>query len=150
MDTNFRIAENSDTETLVEFIREFHELEHLPFDDNSVRTMLAEILNDDSLGRVWLIQERSKPIGYIVLTFCYSLEFQGRDGLIDELYIRESHRGQGIGTSALQFVEGVCPSLGIQALHLEVDRKNTAAQSLYRKVGFEDHDRYLMTKWIAT
>jgi ribosomal protein S18 acetylase RimI-like enzyme len=150
METNFRIAENSDTEILVEFIREFHEVEHLPFDDNSVRTMLAEILNDDSLGRVWLIQDGSEPIGYIVLTFGYSLEFQGRNGLIDELYIRESHRGQGIGTSALQFVEGVCPSLGIQALHLEVDRKNTAAQGLYRKVGFEDHDRYLVSKWIAT
>lgn len=150
METNCKIAEKSDTETLVEFIREFHEEEHLPFDDNSVRTMLAEMLNDDSLGRVWLIQDGSEPIGYIVLTFSYSLEFQGRDGLIDELYIRESHRGQGIGTSALKFVEGVCPSLGIQALHLEVDRKNTAAQSLYRQVGFEDHDRYLMTKWIAT
>jgi ribosomal protein S18 acetylase RimI-like enzyme len=78
------------------------------------------------------------------------LEFQGRNGLIDELYIRASHPGQGIGTSALKFVEGVCPSLGIHALHLEVDRKNTAAQGLYRKVGFEDHDRYLMSKWIAT
>jgi ribosomal protein S18 acetylase RimI-like enzyme len=150
METNCQIAENSDIEILVEFIREFHEFEHLPFDDNSVRTMLAEILNDDSLGQVWLIQDGSEPIGYIVLTFGYSLEFQGRNGLIDELYIRESHRGQGIGTSALQFIEGVCPSLGIQALHLEVDRKNTAAQSLYCKVGFEDHDRYLMTKWIAT
>lgn len=150
METNCKIAQKSDSEILVEFIREFHEVEHLPFDDKSVRTMLAEILNDDSLGRVWLIQDGSEPIGYIVLTFGYSLEFQGRDGLIDELYIRASHRGQGIGTRALQFVEGVCPSLGVQALHLEVDHKNTAAQSLYRKVGFEDHDRYLMTKWIAT
>lgn len=149
METSYRLAEDSDTETLVQFIREFHEIEHLPFDDNTTRTMLAKLLNDDSLGRVWLIQDGSEPIGYIVLTFGYSLEFLGRDAFVDELYIRENYRGQGVGTSTLQFVESVCPSLGIQALHLEVDRTNTTAQSLYRKVGFEDHDRYLMTKWIA-
>jgi len=149
METNFKIANTSDTETLVELIQEFYEVEHLPFDDNTTRA-LAKILNDDSLGRVWLIQDGNDAIGYIVLTLGYSLEFRGRDAFIDELYIRESYRGQGVGTNTLQFVEDVCPSLGIEALHLEVDRRNTVAQSLYRKVGFGDHDRYLMTKWIAT
>lgn len=149
MEIAFKIADSSDTEILMQFIREFHELEHLPFDEDTDRTVLAKFLNDDSLGRVWLIQDGSEPIGYIVLTFGYSLEFRGRDAFVDELYIRESHRGQGIGTSTLTFIEEVCPSLGVQALHLEVDRTNTAAQSLYRKVGFVDHDRYLMTRWIA-
>ena len=148
METNFKIANSSDTETLLELIQEFYEGEHLPFDDNMIRA-LAKILNDDSLGRIWLIQDGNEAIGYVVLTFGYSLEFRGRDALVDELYIRESYRRQGVGTNALQFVEDVCSSLGIEALHLEVDRKNPVAQSLYRKVGFEDHDRYLMTKWIA-
>ncbi|WP_242033238.1 GNAT family N-acetyltransferase [Coleofasciculus sp. FACHB-129] len=148
-EANFKLAEKSDSETLVEFIREFYKFEHLNFDESIVRKALAKILHDDSLGRVWLIQHDDKAIGYIVLTFGYSLEFRGRDAFIDELYIRESYRGQGVGMSLIQFIESVCPSLGIQALHLEVERKNTAAQNLYRKVGFKDHDRYLMTKWIA-
>jgi ribosomal protein S18 acetylase RimI-like enzyme len=159
MDITFKIADYSDIEILMQLIREFHEIEHLPFDEGKIRSLLAKIMSKNSLGRVWLIQDSGdriaqsaapNAIGYIVLTFSYSLEFLGRDAFIDELYIRESHRGQGIGTRALQFVQQVCPSLGIQALHLEVDRKNTAAQRLYRKVGFEDHDRYLMTQWIAT
>ena len=148
-EANFKIAEKSDTGTLVEFIREYYEFEHLKFDESIVRTALAKILDDDSLGRVWLIQHGDEAIGYVVLTFGYSLEFRGRDAFIDELYIRESYRGQGVGMSVIQFIESVCPSLGIQALHLEVERKNTAAQNLYRKVGFKDHNRYLMTKWIA-
>jgi GNAT superfamily N-acetyltransferase len=148
-EANFKIAEKFDIETLVEFIREFYEFEHLKFDESIVRTALAKILDDDSLGRVWLIQHGDEAIGYVVLTFGYSLEFRGRDAFIDELYIRENYRGQGVGMSVIQFIESVCPSLGIQALHLEVERKNTAAQNLYRKVGFKDHDRYLMTKWIA-
>lgn len=150
MEITFKIVDHLDTEILVQLIREFHEFEHLPFDEGTIRFVLAKLLKKDYLGRVWLIQQGRDALGYIVLTFGYSLEFLGRDAFIDELYIRESHRGQGIGTRALQFVEKMCPSLGIQALHLEADRKNTTAQGFYRKVGFEDHDRYLMTKWIAT
>lgn len=148
METNFKIANSSDNETLLELIQEFYKVEHLPFDDNMILA-LAKILNDDSLGRIWLIQDGNEVIGYVVLTFGYSLEFRGRDALVDELYIRENYRRQGVGTNALKFVEDVCASVGIEALHLEVDRKNTTAQGLYRKVGFADHDRYLMTKWIA-
>ena|ERR671932_14374 len=159
MDITFKITDYSDIEILMPLIQEFHEIEHLPFDEGKIRSLLAKIMRENSLGRVWLIQDSGDAIaqstaptviGYIVLMFGYSLEFLGRDAFIDELYIREGNRGQGIGTRALQFVQQVCPSLGIQALHLEVDRKNTDAQRLYRKVGFEDHDRYLMTKWIAT
>ncbi len=147
MEMNFRIAENSDTETLVELIGEYYEYDCHPFDDDKVRTALGNLLNDNSLGRVWLIQDGSAAIGYIVLTFGYSLESGGRDALLDELYSRESHRSQGAGRKVIQFVEGVCHSLGIQVLNLEVERRNTAAQCFYRKVGFEDQDSYLMTKW---
>jgi len=38
---------------------------------------------------------------------------------------------------------------GRQALHLEVERTNAVGQTLYRKFGFEDHDRYLMSRRIA-
>lgn len=61
----------------------------------------------------------------------------------------ESHRGQGIGKKTIEFIESVCPGLEIQAVHLEVERKNLVAQSFYRQVGFKDQERYLMTKWIA-
>jgi ribosomal protein S18 acetylase RimI-like enzyme len=32
---------------------------------------------------------------------------------------------------------------------LEVERHNQSAQALYRRFGFEDHDRVMMTKLIA-
>lgn len=150
METNFKRAEMSDIEILMEFIREFCEVDHHPFDDSTIRVALTKIVSDDSLGRVWLIQHNSEAIGYIVLTFGYSLEYRGREAVIDEIYILESHRGQGIGKRAIEFVEEVSPSLEIKALHLEVERENIAAQRFYQKVGFEAQDSYLMTKWIAT
>ncbi|NEQ26006.1 MAG: GNAT family N-acetyltransferase [Microcoleus sp. SIO2G3] len=150
METSFKRAEMSDLEILMEFIREFCEVDQHPFDDSSVRVALTKIVSDDSLGRVWLIKHNSQAIGYIVLTFGYSLEYRGREAVIDEIYIRESHQRQGIGKRAIEFVEEVSPSLEIKVLHLEVERENIAAQHFYRKVGFEDQDSYLMTKWIAT
>jgi len=147
MEINCRLAKPSDAELLMKFIQEFYEYDRHLFDDYTVRTALIKLLNDESLGRVWLIQATNEAIGYIVLTFGYSLEYGGRDAFIDEFYIRESHRGQGVGRKTIEFVERVCPSLGIQALHIEVERNNTAAQRFYRKVEFEDRDSYLMTKW---
>jgi ribosomal protein S18 acetylase RimI-like enzyme len=98
---------------------------------------------------VWLINNGDETIGYVVLTLGYSLEYHGRDAFIDEICIRESHRGKGIGAEVFKIVEATCRRLEVQALHLEVERANTRAQAFYHKVGFEDHDRYLLTKWIV-
>lgn len=149
METNFKIAEGADIEILLKFMREYYEFDHLPFDEQIARAALAKFVDDQSLGRVWLICHEGEAIGYLVLTLGYSLEYGGRDAFIDEVYIRASHRGCGIGQSALTFAEEVCRSLGVRALHLEVERTNTSAHGLYRKAGFVDHDRYLMTKRIA-
>jgi hypothetical protein len=38
----------------------------------------------------------------------------------------------------------------VKALHLEVERDTSGAQSLSRRVGFIDHDRYMMSKLLGT
>jgi ribosomal protein S18 acetylase RimI-like enzyme len=96
-----------------------------------------------------LIRAEAEAIGYLVLTLGYSIECGGRDAFIDEVYLRVEYRGQGIGRQTIAFVETQCRALGVRALHLEVARDNTNAYALYRKVGFVDHDRYLMTKRIS-
>ncbi|MBA3441168.1 MAG: GNAT family N-acetyltransferase [Pyrinomonadaceae bacterium] len=149
METTFKLAEQADVNLLVELMEQFYEFEHLAFDEQIAREALGKLLGDASLGRVWLIQYGEQPIGYVVLTFGFSLEFRGRNAIVDELYIRPGYREQGAGKRALAFVEHVCRALGIEALRLEVERANTNAQAVYRKFGFKDHDRYLMTKWIS-
>ena len=148
MEVNFRSATTSDLNTLLNFMREYYEYDALTFDETAAHTSLEQILRDDSVGLVWLISWLEEVIGYVVLTLGYSLEYHGRDAFLDELYIRASYRGCGVGTKTLQFLEELCSSLNIHALHLEVERRNTRAQSFYRRIGFEEHNRYLMTKWI--
>lgn len=150
MDVAYRPAGMTDVDLLVELMREFYEFDHLIFDEQVARSALQKILCDDLCGRVWLIQIDGSSIGYVVLTLGFSLMYGGRDAFIDEFYIRAEHRRRGVGIKALEFVEGACRSLGVQALHLEVGRGNTNAQAVYRKFGFEDHDQYLMTKRVAS
>ena len=149
MEITFRTATNNDIDLLLTLMQEFYEIEHLQYNYEIIRHCLEEIFNNDKLAIVWLICADGEAVGYVVLTFGYSIEFHGRDALVDELYIREGYRAQGVGTKTLKFVETFCQSLGIKALHLVVAYENTKAKSVYQKAGFMEHERYIMTNWIG-
>jgi ribosomal protein S18 acetylase RimI-like enzyme len=148
MELQFRLANDKDIDTLIGFMHQFYAIDQYPFDERVARMALADMLGNTSLGRAWLIYNGDEAIGYFVITLGYSLEFHGRDAMIDEFFVVADYRHRGIGTKAMQFMLEACRELGVHALHLEVERTNTAGQALYRRFGFEDHDRYLMTRWI--
>lgn len=143
----FQPAQLADRQTLLNLMRDFYEHEDsLVFDPIAAQTALEGLLQDNQLGQVWLIQFAGQSIGYVVLTWGYSLEHLGRDAFIDELYLQPDHRGRGFGRQTLDFLDEICRSLKIRALHLEVDRGNAKAQNLYQSAGFRDRDYYLMSK----
>ena len=145
----FREADASHLPILLGMMRRL--AEHppaIPFDDDEVGAALKEFFAHPELGRAWLILAGEHIAGYVILTLGYSFEYRGRDAFIDELYIEPEFRRQRLGARAIEFVEGRGRALGVNALHLEVDRENEVAQELYKKVGYSDHGRYLMTKWL--
>jgi GNAT superfamily N-acetyltransferase len=148
MMAEFKRATTSDAETLLVLMREFYAHEGLAFDQIIARRALLGILQNEAYGRVFLIESGGELAGYCVLTLGYSLEFRGVDAIVDELYLRAAYRGRGLGKEALEFLAACCAELGVQAMHLVVERANTRAQAVYRQFGFVDHDRYMMTKWL--
>lgn len=149
MQVRLRNAQAADLPLVLELMQAYYAFDHLPFDRPKATTALRGLLDDDRLGRVWVILADDAAAGYIVLTLGYSLEYQGRDAFVDEVYLREAYRRQGVGRQVMALVEGECRALAVRALHLEVERENRSAQAFYRTIGFEDHDRYLMSKWIG-
>jgi len=139
-------ARKEDLDVLLGLMEEYYLLDKLPFDRRKAMAAVSKLLNNDALGAAWLIQADSVTAGYLILTLGYSLEYQGRDAFIDEIYLRPAFRGKGCGKAAMALVMEEARSRGVQALHLEVDRDNRTAQAFYRKAGFEDQDRYLLTK----
>lgn len=145
----FKPANFDNIDTLIAMIRKLYTHERLALDEESVRQALSGIIDDHTLGRVFLILLTNEVAGYVVLTFSYNLEFCGRNAFVDELYLHAEYRGLGIGKHTLRFLTEVCAKEGISTMRLEVQRENSSAQALYRSFGFVEDDRYLMTKWIA-
>lgn len=150
MKAGFRLATVNDEEILTNLRREFCEFEPLPnpLDEAANRVVVRQLIENEQFGKIWLILAEGETAGYIVLTFSYSLEYAGRDALVDEIYLRSQFRGFGVGKQTIQFIEDYCRAENIKSVHLEVDRTNNNAKALYHKTGFVDHERHFLTKWI--
>ena len=120
----------------------------IKFDEKAARASFHKLLSLPAFGRVWLLCEDRKSVGYIILTIGFSFEFHGHDAFIDELYVEAAYRRRGYGRQAVAFLEKKALEMGVNAVHLEVDDGNDPAFELYRRSGYEDHGRFLMTKWL--
>ena len=143
---SFRPSTIADLERLLTLQQQYYAEDGYPFAPSAARTAWEQLLNEPSLGRVWVAEDGATLVAYAVVTFGYSLEDRGRDAVLDELFVVPRYRHRGLGRAALDTLEGACEALGVQALHLVVERKKETAIELYRARGFVGHDRYLMTK----
>ena len=141
-----RRAGLADLDLAVELMREFYQESGFTLDTVRGREAMRGLIADAVLGRLWLVEEAGAVAGYIALTFGWSIEYQGRDAFIDDLYLRSDFRGRGLGTRVMEEVEAEARALGVPALHLEVARDNRAGQALYFRRGFRDNDRQLLSK----
>ncbi len=130
-------------EKLVALVAAFHAEEGIEMSDEARRNGLGPLLDGIPHGAVYLIGPPRAPIGYIVITFGWSVEFGGLDAIIDELYIRPGVRGRGIASEALIALPRALAGAGLRAIHLEVARDNAAAIKLYRRAGFHERDKYM-------
>jgi diamine N-acetyltransferase len=145
----FREATREDVPELLRMMRKLALQEPaLPFDDQTVAAAWAQFFSSAEFGRAWLFYAGDALAGYVILTLGYSFEYRGREAFVDELYVEERFRGRGFGRRAMEFLEQRAAELGVNAVHLEVDRGNEPALALYRRTGYMDHERYLMTKWL--
>jgi GNAT superfamily N-acetyltransferase len=146
---SFRLAAESDTVPLLQFMRAYYAFDGHGFDEQKARAALTTLLQAPNLGRVWCILDGEAPVGYVVIAFGYSLEWLGRDAFVDEFYLLQEYRGHGWGRKTMAFVEEAARSLNVRALHLEVVRQNATALQVYRKLGFKERESTFMSKWIA-
>jgi diamine N-acetyltransferase len=147
----FREASLNDEALLVAMMRSLaeHEPGAIAFNESAARSAFRKFLSLPDFGHAWLLWDGPALVGYIILTIGFSFEFHGHDAFIDELYIAPAYRRRGFGRQAVEFVEKRAREMGVNAIHLEVDDGNDPARELYRRTGYEDHNRFLMTKWVT-
>jgi ribosomal protein S18 acetylase RimI-like enzyme len=144
MSAALHLAGPEDLDKLMTLVAAFHAEDGIDSDADSRQAGIAPLLTGSPYGAVYLIGPTRAPVGYVVVTFGWSVEFGGLDAFIDEFYIRPGVRGRGMGTDVLTALPNALAQAGVKAVHLEVDRGNDTAQRLYMRAGFDRRDRYML------
>jgi len=148
MTAALHLATETDLDKLLPLVAAYHAFEGIARSDDHRRDALTPLLQGSPLGAVWLIGPKRAPVGYIAVSFGWSIEMGGMDGFIDEFFIRETVRGRGMGGEVLADLIPQLAEVGLKALHLEVAPENARAQKLYQRHGFRARGYQLMT-WVA-
>ena len=92
---------------------------------------------------IYLAGPRRAPIGYLILSFGWSVKRGGLEGVIDQFFIRPGVRGRGIGSEILNALPNALAGAGLKALHLEVARNDARARAHCERMRFEPREPYL-------
>ncbi|WP_197407541.1 GNAT family N-acetyltransferase [Caviibacter abscessus] len=93
------------------------------------------LMKTDTYASCYILECNNEVSGYCLVSKTYSQEVSGMVLLIEEVYIREKFRGQGIGTKVFEFLKESYSDY--KRLRLEVEKKNTEAKKLYEKIDFK-------------
>jgi ribosomal protein S18 acetylase RimI-like enzyme len=145
---SFRTATIADLPALENLVGKYYAFDQIAHDAGEVHFGLTALIADASLGQAWLVLEGQQPVGYVIFTYGFDIEFGGRLATITDLYLEPSHRGRGIGRKVLEHIEEFCRTTGVRGLELQVERDNAEARRLYNKFGFQSADRIPMSKRI--
>jgi ribosomal protein S18 acetylase RimI-like enzyme len=147
----FDPASPADGPALLALARAFHAADGHPLTPAGEAALLRVASGEEPLARAWVVRRAGgieEPLGYLILTLGYSVEYGGRDGFIDDLYLAPALRGRGLGARLLAFALEQAAAPGIGTLHLEAEVGNARALRLYRAAGFEETGRRLLRRRI--
>jgi ribosomal protein S18 acetylase RimI-like enzyme len=130
-----RLATVADIGVLVDLMRDFYAESNFPLDEAWASQSFADLLANPAAGTIWLIDVDGRPVGHVVLSIRYAMEFAGLIGYIDDLYVRPDHRRRGAASAGVAMLVAECQRRGCKSLQVEVDPNNVPAIGTYRKFG---------------
>ncbi len=144
MSAALHLAKPADLDRLAALVTAFHTETGIEMTDEARVAGLAPLLEGIPHGAAYLLGPARAPMGYVIVTFGWSVEFGGMDGFVDEIYLRPAVRKRGIATEALIALPKALAQAGVKALHLEVARDNESAQRIYARAGFRMREEYML------
>lgn len=136
MTTAINLAGPADDKRLLSLMGRYHEEAGLAYDDEHRTIVAAPLLEGSPLGAVWLIGPARAPLGYVMVSFGWSVPKAGMIGWVEEVFIRPSVRRRGIGTEVLHTVAVSLGQAGVKALQVQVG-DNERLVRFASRVGFD-------------
>lgn len=142
--TEFKPLEFTEIDFVLGMMQEFYAIDNYPIDLEKSRKLFQYFISDEKLGKAFVVYNDNQMVGYFILTYIFSFEYQGIVTFIDELYIKSTHRGKGLGKKIVVFAQEFCRNKGDKMMYLEVEPHNKNAQKLYLANHFEEHNRSIL------
>lgn len=131
-----RPMEEKDRECVIEMMRIFYTSPAV-FSNGSEEIFEADVTNctnENPYLDGYIFERADEVLGYAMTAKSFSTEFGKQCIWIEDLYIKKEHRGLGIGSLFLDFIEKKYPDA---VLRLEVEEENERAVHVYKKSGYE-------------
>src|SRR4051812_40720874 len=149
MAVEVRPAGPEDVPVLLSLMQAFYAEADFPLPSEPAAAAFDALLAEPRLGGIWLTWDGQHAVGHVVLTVCFSMEYGGLRGFIDDLYVRPAARGRGAGASLLAAARADAARRDVRALHVEVGPDNHVARRLYARAGYADSGHMLLTLPLA-
>lgn len=129
-----RLADVGDAGQVGRLLHEFNTEFETPSPGADVLTeRLTTLLAGDSMFAVLV---GSPAFAVALVSIRPNVWYPGRVGLLDELYVHPRHRDKGFGSAILRLLQQHALTIGIDALEINVDEGDVAAQRFYERNGY--------------
>jgi GNAT superfamily N-acetyltransferase len=135
-------AEPHEAEIVGGLLVEFRD--HLGVDwpsDNAFLAGVDRLIEDPNTAYLLASPDAdAPPAGVAQVRFRFGIWWAAEDCLLEDLFVREAARGQGLGHALVEAVIALARERGCRRIELDANDNNDAAQALYRSFGFDDRD----------
>jgi GNAT superfamily N-acetyltransferase len=147
MSLNIRRVRPGEAGLVLAFIRELAEYEKLSHEVEATEAMIADALFGDDPRLFCAIAEwNGEPVGFAVWFLNFST-FSGRYGIyLEDLYVRSSHRGKGLGKALLVHLAKECVENGWSRLQWSVLDWNAPSIAFYKSIGAQLKDEWTICR----
>ena len=146
---HYRDARQDDAPDIVDFqIAMARETEDFALDRTTCTRGVESVFHDRSLGRYFVAEEDGRVVASLLITPEWSDWRNGIVWWIQSVYVRPEFRRRGIYGDLYKHVKSIAEKQsGVMGIRLYVDRRNTTAQEVYRRMGMNG-DHYQVFEWM--
>lgn len=105
---------------------------------NLVLNGIEKVLADGSPSHIIIAEEQGELMGMALVNIGISLRTGGKYIWLNELFVDQSQRNQGIGRKLLLYIIYWAEQEHIQTIELETGISNSVTKHLYNSLGFYD------------